>query len=67
MHTGREWHPGLKADMLVSSIFEFSANHLVFRSKFCYSKPPRYQHFISKRALAGEGSHAHSIVIEDDS
>ena len=67
MHTGRAWHSGLNADMLVSSIFEFSANHLVFRCKFCHSKLPHYQHFISKRDLAGEGSFAHPIVIEDDS
>lgn len=67
MHTDRQWHSGLNADMLVSFIFEFSANHLVFRCKFCHSKLPHYQHFISKRDLAGEGSHAHPIVIEDDS
>lgn len=67
MHTDREWHSGLNVDMLVSSIFEFSANHLVFRCKSCHSKLHHYEHFISKRDLAGEGSHAYPIVIEDES
>jgi hypothetical protein len=59
------WHTGLRADVIISAIFEFTEAHLVFRCDKCHSHLPHYATAISKADLALPGSRANPIVIAE--
>jgi hypothetical protein len=59
------WHTGLRADLIMSAIFEFDEPHLVFRCDKCHSQLPHYANAVSKEDFALPGAQANPIVIDD--
>ena len=61
----KAWHGGLKADFIVSAIFEFSAKHIVFWCEACHRRLPHYRHAVFPEDVAQSGTITNPIVINN--